>query len=136
MGVALHTNNRSFEIGSGAFFGAFFDTVEVRLTKGLFGKKFPVVMNEFYNGELSQNNLNAAKDELIKIRAGLKKFNPSKIVWDKTDLNKRPPWGDNISKDITDLSNYFVTSDGKDLFDVLFEAIDNAIEEKSNLTIR
>lgn len=40
----------------------------------------------------------------------------SKVIWDIDDMTKMPPWGKNISKDITDLSNYFVTSDGKDFF--------------------
>lgn len=136
MGVALHTKSNSFEIGTGAFLSAFFDTIYVRLTKGLFGKKYPCVMNHLCYGELKYEQLYQAKDELKNIQSNLKKFTPNKIVWDKMDLTKSPPWGDNISKEITDLSNYFVTSEGKDLFEVFFKAIESAIEEKCNLIIR
>ncbi len=41
------------------------------------------------------------------------------------DLFKQPPWGKNISNDITNLSNYFVTSDGEDnsYRDMIFNAL-------------
>jgi len=64
-----------------------------------------------------------ARAELKTIREELKKFPPDQIVWDIEDLTARPPWGDRISKEITDLSNYFVTSDGKDLIDVFSRAL-------------
>jgi hypothetical protein len=59
----------------------------------------------------------------------------SNVIWDIDDLNKPMPWGDNISSDITDLSNYFVTSEGKDLITLFHNAIDKAIELKSDVTI-
>ncbi len=65
----------------------------------------------------------------------LKLFSPSEVVWDIEDLSKQPPWGDDISSDIKDLSNYFVTSDGKDMFEVLFYALNEALEEKVDLKI-
>ncbi len=37
------------------------------------------------------------------------------------------PWGDDIGSDITDLSNYFVTSEGEDLITIITHAIDKAI---------
>ncbi|SCY48411.1 Immunity protein 70 [Pseudobutyrivibrio sp. AR14] len=39
----------------------------------------------------------------------------SNVIWDIDDLNKPVPWGDNISSDITDLSNYFCYERGKGL---------------------
>lgn len=114
---------------------SFFDTIEYHLTKGLFGKKYPTVLKEFYNGRLSYQSLIQAETELKEIQQRLKKFDPSKVVWDKFDLTKRPPWGDDISDEITDLSNYFVTSEGKDLFEVLFDAIDKAKAEKTELVV-
>ena len=35
-----------------------------------------------------------------------------------------PPWESNISADITDLSNYFVTSTGRDLISSLKEILE------------
>ena len=135
MGISLISKSETYEIGTPSFFGSFFDTIDYHLTKGIFGKKYPIVLGEFQNGELSFENLEKAEKELLIIQKKLKKYNPSKIIWDKYDLSKNPPWGNNISSDITNLSNYFVTSDGKDLFDVLFSAIKKAKDEKSSLKI-
>ena len=49
-------------------------------------------------------------------------------MWDIEDMNLQPPWGSNISKDITDLSNYFVTSDGEDFFDIFMHALNKGKE--------
>lgn len=135
MGVHLRTSHFIYEVGSSDFLISFFDTVEIRLTKGLFGKKYPVVLKDFYNGTISYEKLDQAERELTEIRKRLKKFKPSKVVWDKNDLTKQPPWGKNISEEITDLSNYFVTSDGRDLFEVIFRAIEMAKQEKRELII-
>ncbi len=135
MRVHLRTNNLIYEIGSSDFFTSFFDTIEIRLTNRLFGKKYPVVLTDFYNGNLKYENLDKAEKELKDIQKRLKKFKPSKVVWDKYDLNKMPPWGNDISSDITDLSNYYVTSDGKDLFEVIFRAIEMAKSQKSGIIV-
>ena len=76
-----------------------------------------------------------AREELTCIRNRLSKLAPSEVVWDIDDLTKRPPWGDNISNDITDLSNYFVTSDGRDLISVIFKVFDEAETEKNKIEI-
>lgn len=48
---------------------------------------------------------------------------PKDVVWDINDLSKQPPWKDNISGDITDLSDYFVTSGGEDFITLFFRAL-------------
>lgn len=135
MGIHLRTSQYSFEIGTSDFLASFFDTIECRLTKGIFGKKYPIVLNDFYNGSLKYEDLEKAELELKDIQKRLKRFKPSKVVWDKNDLNKLPPWGNKISPNITDLSNYYVTSDGRDLFDVIFNVIEKAKSEKSKIII-
>ena len=64
------------------------------------------------------------------------KFGPEKVVWDIDDLSKQPPWGRNISKDITDLSNYFVTSGGDDFLTVFAHALEKAKEVNSAMEIK
>ena len=71
-------------------------------------------MNERYQGTLDKDNVETAIEELKKIQLELQAFSPDKVVWDIDDLSNQPPWGKNISNDITNLSNYFVTSDGED----------------------
>lgn len=43
-------------------------------------------------------------------------------LWDIKDLSAQPPWKTNISDDITNLSNYFVTSDGEDFITIFNHA--------------
>jgi hypothetical protein len=58
------------------------------------------------------------------------------VVWDIEDRSRRPPWGDDIAPEITSLADYFVTNDGKDLFEVLFAALDDAARTNQGARIR
>lgn len=74
--------------------------------------------------------------ELKEIKQELAKFQPSDVIWDIEDLSARPPWGDDISPDITNLSNYFVTSDGEDFLLILQHALEKAWECGGDLVIK
>lgn len=123
------------QIGTGDFLHSFFSTVALRLENGLWGSKYPVIMNELYQGELPANKTDLAIDELIQIKEGLRGLSSEQVVWDIEDLSKQPPWGNKISPDITDLSSYFVTSDGEDFIGVLERALKTAAEEGDALKI-
>lgn len=123
MGVGLSAGNHLWSIGTGEFFHAFFSTVTARLEPDGWGTRFPAVMKELYRGELDPESAELALAELDRIRAELRRFSPSDVVWDAADRARRPPWGDEIAEDITDLSNYFVTDEGQDPFDVLTRAL-------------
>lgn len=125
-----------YEIGAGSFLHSSFSTVAYRLEKGKWGSKYPVIMNELYQGKLSCDNVPAAKKELEAIRKKLAKYSPDKVIWDIEDLSKQPPWGDKISERITSLANYYVTSDGRDFIDVFNMALDAAIEIKKDVLIQ
>ena len=92
-------------------------------------------MNELYQGKLTNANVPTAKVELNTIESELKKLPPDKVIWDMEDLTKQPPWGEKISNQITDLSNYFVTSDGRDFLTIFRKALDAAIEIKTDIII-
>jgi hypothetical protein len=85
---------------------------------------------------LNYQKCDKAIEEIMKIREMLKNFSPDQIVWDFEDLKAKPPWGDEISNSITSLSNYFCTSDGKDLFDVLLSAFREARRKKRKVIIQ
>lgn len=104
-----------YQIGSGDFLHAFFSTVAYNLENMKWGSRFPVIMKELYQGHLPKEHVDAAIGELAVISAELRDLSPVHVIWDIEDLSKQPPWGNDISEDITDLSNYFVTSDGEDL---------------------
>ena len=129
--------NATFEymIGNGAFVGSFFDTVTVLLENGKRGSSYPVFCR-FYNGvSLIGPEITALRKEVEDIQNRLKSFPPSKVVWDMENPDSKPPWGDNISPEITDLSNYFVTAYGNQLFRELYSAIDHAIRVNTYIKI-
>lgn len=125
-----------FEIGNGDFLHSFFSTVVYRLEGAKWGRRFPVIMKKLYQGEIKRKEVDKAIKELSIIKKELKEFNPDKVIWDIDDLSKQPPWGNDISEDITDLSNYFVTSDGEDFISVFFEALETAKEIDFGMEIK
>lgn len=135
MAVGLKVKFYWYQIGTGDFLHSFFSTIAYNLEDAKWGTKYPFIMKELYSGILKEEHLKNAKAELEEIKNELKEISVSKVIWDIEDLSKPMPWGDNISSDITDLSNYFITSEGKDLITIIDHAIDKAIELRSNIHI-
>ena len=123
-----------YQIGSGEFLHSFFSTVCYNLEESKWGSRFPHIMSELYSGELKVENVDVAINELNCIKAELAKISKDKVIWDIEDLTKKAPWGDNISDSITDLGNYFVTSDGDDFITLFSNALEKA--RKLNTSIR
>ena len=119
MSVDIVAGEAGGEIGTAAFFTAFFSTIVVRLESGRWASRFPVIMNELYSGSVPAAHAAQAKRELKTIRNELRGFKPDQIVWNYENPSAQPPWGNKIAPHIRDLSNYFVTSGGKDLLDLL-----------------
>ena len=135
MAVGFTVKYYWFHIGNGDFLHSFFSTIAYNLEDKKWGSKYPIIMNQLYSGELKYEQIHKALGELEDIRLRLSDLSPDRVIWDIDDLSKPMPWGDNISSDITDLSNYFVTSDGDDLITILHHAIDKAMELKSDIII-
>jgi 2,3-bisphosphoglycerate-dependent phosphoglycerate mutase len=133
--VNLRVANILWPVGAASFFTSFFSTIAARLEPAGWGTRFPVLMLELYEGEVSGDHAAEARKELDTIREELRAHPPSAVVWDIHDRSKQPPWGDNIADGITDLGNYFVTSDGRDLFEVLAPALDFAAESGTPLMV-
>ncbi|MBD0417577.1 immunity 70 family protein [Oryzicola mucosus] len=124
MTIGLKIGATIDEIGSSEFLFAFFSTISANLEKKGWGTRFPVLLNELYSGELPSQRAGTALEELRTVRSELSAIPPDRVVWNYEDRTKGPPWGHDISSDITNMSNYFVTSGGRDLFDVLEEALE------------
>jgi len=135
MGIGIRTGESYREIGAPSFFQAFFSTVSANLEPKGWGSRFPAVVNVLYQGRLPATELSKARTELSKIHEELGGFPPAAVVWDIKDRSKVPPWGDEIDPRITSLANYFVTSDGHDLFDVLFAALEEASRNRLDVRI-
>lgn len=136
MAVGFKVKFYWYQIGHGDFLHSFFSTVAYNLENRNWGSRFPVIMNELYRGKISCENMHKAIEELRVIKKELRAFSPDKVIWDIEDLSQRPPWGNNISKEITDLSNYFVTSDGNDFLAVFTHALEKAKEINSEIEIK
>lgn len=125
-----------YTIGTADFLHAFFSTVCGRLENGKWGSRFPHLMNELYQGALPVKHLAAGTEELSQIKQELAQFAPDQVIWDIDDRSLTPPWGDNISDDITDLSNYFVTIEGEDFLSVFAAVLDKAQQRNASLKIQ
>ena len=135
MTVGIKVDGIIDELGSADFVHAFFSTISFHLEPCGWGTKFPVLMNELYQGTLPSSKAASALDELRVARERLRHVGPDQVVWDIKDSTKQPPWGDAISSDITDLSNYFVTSTGRDLFETLMEVLEESTRVGKDATI-
>jgi len=135
MTVGLKIRSITNEIGTGSFFNAFFSTIHANLESDKWGERFPIIMNDLYQGEISKANAEKALQELNEITSELSQLSPDKIVWDVEDRNARPPWGNDISSDITDLSNYFVTSTGRDLIETIRQCLELLISKDGSIKV-
>ena len=133
MGISFEAGDERYEIGSSSFLNAFTSTIGYHLENNELGSKYPL-MKELLEGNLTWQDAEEAEKEALQIQKELTKFSPDKIIWDCNDLSKRPPWGDNSSH-ITSLANYFVTSDGKDLFEVIFKVLNDSKRDEVDIEI-
>lgn len=128
MAVGIKVGSIIDEIGTSDFLHAFYSTVSGKL-EARWGERFPTLMH-LYHGKLPHELASAALAELATVRSALAAFPPDQVIWDIENSAKSPPWGSSISADITDLSNYFVTSTGRDLIDVMEEALEASRSEQ------
>lgn len=135
MAVGFKIDFLFYQIGHGDLLHSFFSTISYHLEPEGWGTKYPYLLKHLYNGRLAWNDATKAMKELEEVRSKLAEFQPKEVIWDIEDLSKRPPWGDNISKDITNLSNYFLTSDGRNLIDVLSKALHDSLSEETDIKI-
>lgn len=135
MAVGFKVKYYWYQVGHGDFLHSFFSTISYHLEQNGWGTEYPFLLNELYNGKLENKNIDSAIIELGAIKKKLQNYSPSQVIWDIEDLSKRPPWGDNISKDISNLSNYFITSEGEDLIDILVKALEKGLKTNSDVYI-
>jgi len=135
MAVGFKLGSITDEVGSSQFLHAFFSTISGNLEPNGWGSRFPVLMNKLYQGELQQVDAAAALAELTAVEAELAKLSPSKVIWDIENESLTPPWGRDISEDITNLAHYFVTSTGRDLLQITKEIIHELEEEGGTIKV-
>ena len=67
-----------YQIGTGDFLHSFFSTIAYNLENKNWGSRFPVIMNELYQGKMNVENVDKAITELEIIKKELKKYPPQK----------------------------------------------------------
>ena len=135
MAVGITVDGITDEIGHSSLLHAFFSTISAKCEPDGWGTRFPHIMNELYQGKLSHENSNLAMRELRAARKILDDASPSEVVWDYENRDSGPPWGDTISDSITNLGNYFLTPNGRNVFEVIDEALAASVDTKSDATI-
>jgi 2,3-bisphosphoglycerate-dependent phosphoglycerate mutase len=119
-----------YQIGREDFLHSFFSTVCYNLEDGRWGSRYPVLMNELYQGRLEYEHINDAIAELDSFTGEFKKLPPEKAVWDIEDLSKQPPQWYKCNPDAADLSDYFLNSDGDDFLMLFKHALEMGVKVK------
>lgn len=135
MAVGVRVGSITDELGASSFVHSFFSTISAHCEPSGWGSRFPHMMNELYRGRLPHANALLALGELHAARAILINLPPASVVWDIDNRLSRPPWGDNIASHITNLSNYFVSSTGRDVFGIFEEALAASAEERRDAVL-
>jgi Immunity protein 70 len=135
MALVLRVGDKIFPVGAPSFLKAWFSTIATRVEKGAWGTQFPTIMRSLYAGVIPNAQAANALTELERIRLQLATLPPEQVVWDFEDPSARPPWGTEISSEITSLANYFVTSDGEDLIEVLHAALGESLRTGRDVAI-
>jgi 2,3-bisphosphoglycerate-dependent phosphoglycerate mutase len=135
MAVFLQVDDFIWAIGEFQLARSFFDTVHCLLEKEEWGGIYPHLMKELYAGRIAWQQIPRLKEEIDDVRLKLSAFPPSAVVWNKEDPDEKPPWEDNISEEITDMSKYYITARGHDLFDDLYKAMDLSMKMQIDLQI-
>lgn len=123
-----------FWFGELNFVDAFFNTVCYRLENKQWGSRFPRLMGDLYDGKVKYEDIDVFEREINTVEEELKEFAIQQVVYDLNDPSIEPPWHKSgISDELTNLSNYWVTNDGKKLFTNFHKAIDSAKRLKQPL---
>lgn len=132
MKISTIDNHQTVLVGTPSFLFAFYSTIVCNVPEY---DKYKACMNFLHDGRIDSGLCSECIEELKAIRNILNGIPPQRVVWDMNDMGKMPPWGHNISKHITSLGNYFVTTDGKDLFDELTALLEYAKAKKVDVVI-
>ena len=139
MGVGIKVGYSLYQIGRSDYLDSFFSTIAYYLENKKWGSVYPAVMLQLYKGEVVSCETDKVIEELKHIQVGLEGFekNSNPIIWDARDLSVQvPEWATNPNDEVTNLRNYFVTLDGRDLIEIMIMALMDARDTESTLFIK
>lgn len=136
MAVGVTVGSITDELGAPSFVHSFFSTVSAHCEPDGWGSRFPHLMKELYQGRLEHWNALLALGELRQAKAALSSLPPSAVVWEIENRQSKPPWGNNVAAEVTNLGNYFVSSAGRDVFSILEEALTASAAEQHDAILQ
>ena len=136
MAVGVTVGSITDELGAPSFVHSFFSTISAHCEPTGWGRRFPHLMNELYQGRLPHGNALLALAELQQAKATLSNLPPTSVVWDLENRQSKPPWGDNIAPHITSLGNHFMSSTGRDVFRILEGALVASANEQRDAVLQ
>jgi 2,3-bisphosphoglycerate-dependent phosphoglycerate mutase len=132
--VDLYVRNTMLTLGQDYFVHSFFSTIAYQLEPEGWGSRFPAVMKELYIGRLAKERALRARQELEQVHEELGRLSPEARVYAYEDPTQPTPWP--VPSGAKTLADCFLSSDGKNVLDLLEEALDVSEEVGADVEIR
>ena len=116
-------SKHSCTVGSFAYGNAFFATVCTRLEDGVWGSRFPVVMNHLSWYRIEVDWMDQALLELETIKRELSVLPVSDVVWVVDLPEVKPPYDVGGDSEAVNLAEFFTTRNGKNLIDEIINLV-------------
>ena len=132
--VDLYVRNTMLTVGQDDFLHSLFSTIAYQVEREGWGSRFPALMKELYMGRLPKERVPQARDELQQVRQELSKLPPEARVYNYDEPNQPTPWP--VPPGATTLADCFLSSNGKNVLDLLERALDVSEEVGADVEIR
>jgi Immunity protein 70 len=132
--VDLYVGNTMLTVGQDYFLHSFFSTIAYQLEREGWGLRFPALMKELYVGRLPRERVLQAREEVRQIREELGRLAPEARIYAYEKPDMPTPWP--IPPSAKTLADCFLSSNGKNVLDLLERALDLSDEAGADVEIR
>jgi 2,3-bisphosphoglycerate-dependent phosphoglycerate mutase len=132
--VDLYVGNTMLTVGQDHFLHSFFSTIAYQVEREGWGSRFPALMKELYVGRLPRERVLQAREEVKQIREELGRLAPEARIYAYEKPDMATPWP--IPPGAKTLADCFLSSNGKNVLDVLERALDVSDEANAGVEIR
>jgi len=124
-----------FSLGAAESLESLLATIAYNLENRKWGSKYPIIMNDFYNGLIKKEQIEDALKELDTIESGLSKIKADQVVWVKCKELRHPSIVNNINQYATNLAVYFKNPDGVNMITLIRNALKKGLNRNRDVTI-
>lgn len=136
MNVGFRYSGIWTEVGESDFLHAFFSTISFHLESNKWGSRYPYLLKKLYYEGLDSQEIPQALEELKEIQTKFSTMEPNEIIWDAEDILKEPPKLFFKDKQVSNLSECFITVGGKNLINRLIEIFEFCIRRGISVRIQ